>query len=134
MDEEKIDQQENEEKDSQTYPTSKPPPRPPEIGDMAHPFSQLTQNTYVTYTLLTLIGVIFLIQYGQQTGTFGTFDIIWRSCYNGSKIGQGKTNACKFLQENPAVAEELNGKLREILLAKPVLTPETEEQDGPAPE
>ena len=86
MDEEKIDQQENEEKDSQTYPTSKPPPRPPEIGDMAHPFSQLTQNTYVTYTLLTLIGVIFLIQYGQQTGTFGTFDIIWRSCYNGSKI------------------------------------------------
>jgi len=55
----------------------------------------------------------------------------WYS-YNGSKIGQGKSNACKFLQENPAAAQELDGKLREILLTKPVLTPETEEgQDAP---
>jgi len=42
----------------------------------------------------------------------------WYS-YNGNKIGQGKTNACKFLQENPAAAKELDTKLREILLTKP---------------
>ncbi|RBW45625.1 recombinase RecA [Psychromonas sp. B3M02] len=87
----------------------------------------------------------FQILYGQGINNLGELidlgvkqELVEKSgswyAYNGSKIGQGKTNACKFLQENPAVAEELNGKLREILLAKPVLTPETEEQDGPAPE
>jgi membrane associated rhomboid family serine protease len=64
----------------------KPAPRPPQIGDMAHPFSQLAPDTYVTYALLTIIGVIFLVQYGQLTGNFPAFDIVWRSCYNGSKI------------------------------------------------
>jgi len=59
-------------------------PRQPRIGDMAHPFSQLAPNTYVTYTLLTIIGVIFLAQYGQQTGSFGTFDAVW--CTSESKI------------------------------------------------
>jgi recombination protein RecA len=41
----------------------------------------------------------------------------WYS-YNGNKIGQGKTNACNFLKENPAAAKELDTKLREILLTK----------------
>ena len=51
----------------------------------------------------------------------------WYS-YNGDKIGQGKTNACKFLAENPAAAQELDAKLREILLVKPELQPEKGEE------
>jgi recombination protein RecA len=39
----------------------------------------------------------------------------WYS-YNGEKIGQGKSNACNFLKENPAVAAELDKKLRDLLL------------------
>ena len=33
--------------------------------------------------------------------------------YNGQKIGQGKVNAMKFLDENPAVADEIELKIRE---------------------
>ena len=33
--------------------------------------------------------------------------------YNGQKIGQGKVNAMKFLDENPAVADEIEQKIRE---------------------
>ena len=33
--------------------------------------------------------------------------------YNGSKIGQGKTNAIRFLDEHPEVADELEAKIRE---------------------
>ncbi|TDP40540.1 recombination protein RecA [Idiomarina aquatica] len=43
----------------------------------------------------------------------------WYS-YNGDKIGQGKANSMKFMQENPDIAKELEGRLRELLLAKPV--------------
>ncbi len=57
----------------------------------------------------------------------------WYS-YNGSKIGQGKSNACKFLQENPAAAKELDEKLREILLTKPEVAPETKDVETEAPE
>ena len=39
----------------------------------------------------------------------------WYS-YQGDKIGQGKANACKFLGEHPEIAEELDKKLRELLL------------------
>ncbi|MAD54383.1 recombinase RecA [Idiomarina sp.] len=42
----------------------------------------------------------------------------WYS-YKGDKIGQGKANAMKFLQENPAIAEEIEAQLRELLLVKP---------------
>ena len=34
----------------------------------------------------------------------------------GEKIGQGKANACNFLKENPAIAAELDKKLRDLLL------------------
>lgn len=40
--------------------------------------------------------------------------------YNGDKIGQGKKNAVAYLAENPKVAQEIEGKLRAMLLAKPV--------------
>lgn len=39
----------------------------------------------------------------------------WYS-YNGEKIGQGKANACTFLKDHPALAAELNEKLRDMLL------------------
>jgi recombination protein RecA len=48
----------------------------------------------------------------------------WYS-YNGDKIGQGKANASKFISENPQIAEELDTKLRELLL-----TPATPEDDS----
>jgi len=39
----------------------------------------------------------------------------WYS-YQGSKIGQGKANAAKFLEDNPAVGEEIERLVREKLL------------------
>ncbi len=41
--------------------------------------------------------------------------------YNGTKIGQGKANACEYLRENPVVAAEIEQKIREQLMpvAKP---------------
>lgn len=45
----------------------------------------------------------------------------WYS-YNGDKIGQGKANSMKFLQENPAISAELKGKLRELLLSHAAAT------------
>ena len=33
--------------------------------------------------------------------------------YNGSKIGQGKTNAIRYLDEHPEVADELEAKIRD---------------------
>ena len=44
----------------------------------------------------------------------------WYS-YKGDKIGQGKSNSCKFLRENPEIALELDTKLRELLLTPAVL-------------
>jgi len=87
----------------------------------------------------------FQILYGEGINNLGELidlgvkqELVEKSgswyAYNGSKIGQGKTNACKYLQENPVIAEELNAKLREILLVKPVLTENNDETDGPAPE
>lgn len=42
----------------------------------------------------------------------------WYS-YNGEKIGQGKANSIKFLQEHPEISNELESKLRELLLNNP---------------
>ncbi len=39
----------------------------------------------------------------------------WYS-YQGNKIGQGKANSCKYLVENPAIAAEIEKKLRDLLL------------------
>ena len=40
----------------------------------------------------------------------------WYS-YNGEKIGQGKSNSCNYLKENPKIAAELDKKLRDMLLS-----------------
>ena len=39
--------------------------------------------------------------------------------YNGDKIGQGKENARQYLLDNPEIANELDLKLRDLLLPKP---------------
>ncbi len=58
--------------------------------------------------------------------------------YKGEKIGQGKANAMKFLQDNRAISDEIEQQLRALLLnkegAKPaveaeVFTPSAEEKD-----
>ena len=42
----------------------------------------------------------------------------WYS-YKGSKIGQGKANAAKYMEENKATADEIEKAIREKLLPKP---------------
>jgi recombination protein RecA len=43
----------------------------------------------------------------------------WYSC-NGERIGQGRDNAKQYLREHPEMASDIEGKLREKLLKKPV--------------
>lgn len=69
----------------------------------------------------------FQIMYGEGINTFGElvdlgvkYKLVekagaWYS-YNGDKIGQGKANATNFLKENPAIANEIDQKLRDMLL------------------
>lgn len=42
----------------------------------------------------------------------------WYS-YKGDKIGQGKANAAKYLEENTALAEEIEGLIRQHFMASP---------------
>ncbi|MBU77527.1 MAG: recombinase RecA [Pseudoalteromonadaceae bacterium] len=53
----------------------------------------------------------------------------WYS-YNGSKVGQGKANSIKFLKDNPEIADEIEGKLREMLLLQATEQPEDGEDAG----
>jgi recombination protein RecA len=46
--------------------------------------------------------------------------------YNGSKLGQGKSNSSTFLKENPDIANEIEGIIRDKLLPKNLI--EEEEQ------
>ena len=70
---------------------------------------------------------LFQILYGQGTNRLGELvdlaageDIIQKSgawyAYQGNKIGQGKANACRHLEENPALAEEIDAEIRRRLL------------------
>jgi recombination protein RecA len=55
--------------------------------------------------------------------------------YKGNKIGQGKANAMKYLQENPAVAKEIENELRRMLLLEPTKgAPSPAEDFGMVPE
>jgi recombination protein RecA len=38
--------------------------------------------------------------------------------YNGQRIGQGKENARQFLKENKAIAQEIEGKIRDAMIVK----------------
>ena len=75
--------------------------------------------------------VEFQIMYGQGINRMGEIIDIsvndgyveksgaWYS-YQGDKIGQGKANAIKYLQDNPQVASELEAKIRGAYLQGPV--------------
>ncbi|SEI06673.1 recombination protein RecA [Rheinheimera pacifica] len=72
----------------------------------------------------------FIIQYGAGINKLGELIDLgvaqglvdkagaWYA-YQGNKIGQGKANAMKFLQDNQAVADEIEKELRARLLLKP---------------
>ncbi|MCO7249075.1 recombinase RecA [Pseudoalteromonas sp. Ps84H-4] len=53
----------------------------------------------------------------------------WYS-YNGNKVGQGKANSIKFLKDNPEIADEIEGKLREMLLLQATVQSEDGEDAG----
>lgn len=61
-----------------------------------------------------------IVDYGVKLGLIDKAGA-WYS-YQGNKIGQGKNNVMKFLQENPAVSKELEHKVRTELLATPALS------------
>ncbi|MCC6296536.1 MAG: hypothetical protein IT469_07515, partial [Pseudomonadales bacterium] len=46
--------------------------------------------------------------------------------YGGDKIGQGKNNACEYLRQHPAIAAELDSRLRAKLIGAPGLGGGTE--------
>lgn len=61
-----------------------------------------------------------VIDYGVKLGLVDKAGA-WYS-YQGNKIGQGKNNVMKYLQENPVIAQELEQKVRDELLASPALS------------
>ncbi|OQX36235.1 MAG: recombinase RecA [Oceanospirillales bacterium LUC14_002_19_P2] len=52
--------------------------------------------------------------------------------YKGDKIGQGKANAAQYLQDNPAIAEEIESEIRRQLLTS--AEPQTEDKAEKAAE
>ena len=83
----------------------------------------------------------FIIMYGEGISKHGELlDLgvqhklvekagAWYS-YQGNKVGQGKSNSIKFLKENPAIADEIELKLRDMLLLKATIKPEEGEAEG----
>jgi len=61
-----------------------------------------------------------VIDYGVKLGFIDKAGA-WYS-YQGNKIGQGKNNVMKYLQENPVIAKELEQKVRDELLASSALS------------
>lgn len=61
-----------------------------------------------------------IVDYGVKLGLIDKAGA-WYS-YQGNKIGQGKNNVMKFLQENPLISKELEQKVRTELLAAPALS------------
>ena len=54
--------------------------------------------------------------------------------YKGDKIGQGKANASRFLEENAAVAKEIEDQIRHQMMGLPLAAVETEVAEVPAEE
>lgn len=61
-----------------------------------------------------------IVDYGVKLGLIDKAGA-WYS-YQGNKIGQGKNNVMKFLQDNPVISKELEHKVRTELLATPALS------------
>lgn len=55
-----------------------------------------------------------IIDFGVQLGLVDKAGA-WYA-YQGNKIGQGKTNACQFLSENPNISQEIEQQIRQQLL------------------
>lgn len=83
----------------------------------------------------------FIIMYGEGISKHGELidlgvkhKIVEKSgawySYNGNKVGQGKANSIKFLKDNPEIADEIEGKLREMLLLQATVQPEDGEDAG----
>lgn len=51
----------------------------------------------------------------------------WYSC-NGERIGQGKANAAKYLDEHPDMAKDVDTKLRDMFLSKKDVTEDKKEE------
>ncbi len=69
-----------------------------------------------------------LIDLGSKNGIVDKAGA-WYS-YNGDRIGQGKENVRQYLKDNPAIADEIDKKVRDLLLAKgPVVEAEAEEEE-----
>ena len=47
--------------------------------------------------------------------------------YNGDRIGQGKSNSCRYLAEHPEIMQEIETAIRQQLLSVPEANPEVEE-------
>ena len=84
---------------------------------------------------------LFQILYGQGTNRLGELvdlaageDIIQKSgawyAYQGNKIGQGKANACRHLEEHPALAEEIEAEIRRRLLTNVGAAPAAHEAEA----
>ena len=54
--------------------------------------------------------------------------------YKGDKIGQGKANASKFLEENAVVAKEIEDQIRHQMMGLPLAAVETEVAEAPVEE
>jgi len=67
-----------------------------------------------------------LIDLGVQNGLVDKAGA-WYS-YNGDRIGQGKENVRKYMLEHPEMADEIDTKLREMLLVKSTKVAEEEDE------
>ena len=54
--------------------------------------------------------------------------------YKGDKIGQGKANASRFLEENAAIAKEIEDQIRHQMMGLPLAAVETEVAEAPVEE
>jgi len=54
--------------------------------------------------------------------------------YKGDKIGQGKANAAKFLEENSAVAKEIENQIRHQMMGVPLAAVASEPAQAAADE
>jgi recombination protein RecA len=68
-----------------------------------------------------------LIDLGVKNG-FVEKSGAWYSC-NGERIGQGKANATKYLEEHPEMAKDLDSRLREMFLTKKDTSQEKETEN-----
>ena len=53
--------------------------------------------------------------------------------YKGDKIGQGKANSAKFLEDNPTLATEIEDEIRRQTMNLPAQEPEAAQDPDPAP-